>query len=115
MKPLLALLTFVALATAARAEWADVKPGMDTAAVLRCVGAPLMQSKNRGLVQIWTYDHRGYIEFANGTVSYFEAPKVPAVTKTPTPSTHGLAQQATKLAKPIAKPIIPKRNQLAAW
>ena len=102
MKPLLALLTFVALATAARAEWADVKPGMDTATVLRCVGAPLMQSKNRGLVQIWTYDHRGYIEFANGTVSYFEAPKVPAPKS-------ALAAAKPAAAKPNANvPVIPR-------
>ncbi len=47
---------------------------MDQSTVRRCVGHPILQNRGKGGAEIWTYDHRGYIEFYRGRLSYYSAP-----------------------------------------
>ena len=64
------------LAATARAEWRDLKPGLDSAAVARHVGRPLMQSMgHRGAFVTWTYDNGGYVMFRDGLVTCWQAPR----------------------------------------
>jgi hypothetical protein len=81
MKTAIALLVAALLAGTARAEWKDLKPGMDQAAALHCVGMPLMLNRGRGGAEVWTYDYCGYIQFQYGRVAYFE-PSKPVIAKT---------------------------------
>lgn len=66
---------FLLLASTAQAAWADLRPGMDQEAVRRCIGQPILQNRGKGGAEIWTYDHRGYVEFHRGRLSYFSAPE----------------------------------------
>ena len=70
------LLIFLLLATCARAQWSDLKAGLEPKAVMRFVGEPLMESKVRGgLFVTWIYDEGGYILFENGVLRYWQAPR----------------------------------------
>jgi len=64
------------LPAVARANWSNLKVGMDRARVAACVGQPLLQNHGRGGAEIWTYDRCGYIEFSRGQVVYW-APSKP--------------------------------------
>jgi hypothetical protein len=102
MKTALSLLAFALLAGAVRADWAELKVGMDQSAALQCVGMPLLQNRGRGGAEVWTYDRRGHIQFQSGRVCAFEASK-PA----PAPATPPTAQaKATppSAKKPVASP-----------
>ena len=59
-----------------RAEWSDLRDGIDARAVLRAVGQPLIRSRARaGLFETWTYDRGGYAMFVRGRLLYWHAPK----------------------------------------
>jgi hypothetical protein len=77
MKSILAIAAVALLTGVARADWKDLKPGMDYRTARTCVGFPLMQNHGRGGAEVWTYDNRGYIQFQNGRVSYWEHPVLP--------------------------------------
>jgi hypothetical protein len=70
------LLTLFAFAcTTARAEWSDVKEGLNVQAVLAAVGTPMMVNKSKSGRQVtWTYDNGAYVLFENGRVRFFKAP-----------------------------------------
>jgi hypothetical protein len=78
MKATTALVLALLLVASARADWKDVKAGMDVKAVWRCVGAPLIENKGKSPIAVWTYDRGGYVMFEAGRVKYWEAPKAPA-------------------------------------
>lgn len=65
---------FLLLAASAQAGWADLRPGMDQDNVRRCIGHPILQNRGKGGAEIWTYDHRGYVEFYRGRLSYYSTP-----------------------------------------
>ena len=68
----LALLT----AASARAEWRDLKAGLDQKSAAELVGSPLMASRGRGGKFVtWTFDHGGYILFENGRIRYWQPPQ----------------------------------------
>lgn len=79
MKSILAIAAIAVLTGAARADWKDLKPGMDYQMAVRCAGMPLMQNHGKGGAEVWTFDNRGYIQFQSGRVAYWNAPKVPTV------------------------------------
>lgn len=67
---------WVLLAAVARAEWRDLRLGSDHAAVLRCIGVPLLSNRSRGGgTETWTYDRGGYIRFENGRVTFWRPPE----------------------------------------
>jgi hypothetical protein len=76
MKRLLLLSLFVcACTTTARAEWRDVKEGLNVQAVLAAIGTPMMVNKSKSGRQVtWTYDDGAYVLFENGRVRFFKAP-----------------------------------------
>jgi hypothetical protein len=82
MKAVLSVVLAVTCVAAARADWKDVKRGMDAPAVMRAIGAPLLQNKARAIAQTWTYDAGGFVLFEGGRAVYWE-PSKPAK---PTPS-----------------------------
>lgn len=70
------VLLFLLAMAGLRAEWRDLKEGLDPKAVEKFIGAPLMQTKARGgLLVTWTYDNGGYVLFENGLVRYWQAPR----------------------------------------
>ncbi len=78
MKTIVKTLLVIALLTAAaaRAEWRDLRVGLDPKAVAELVGQPLMQQRARGGVLVtWTFDHGGYVLFENGRIRYWQAPR----------------------------------------
>lgn len=79
MKSVLAIVAIAVLTGAARADWKDLKPGMDYQTAVHCTGVPLMQNRGKGGAEMWTFDNRGYIEFQFGRVAYWSAPKQPSV------------------------------------
>jgi len=73
MKTLLVIALLAA--TSARAEWRDLKVGLDRKTAAELVGVPLMESKARGGAFVtWTFDHGGYILFDHGRVRYWQPP-----------------------------------------
>ncbi|PTX91461.1 hypothetical protein [Opitutus sp. ER46] len=112
-----ALLTFLLLAAPwARADWCELRAGMDRDSAWRCAGVPLLQNEARGGNAMWTYDRCGYIIFERGRVAYWDAPKPepkkPALAKTtppapaparpaaPAPASRIAAEQHTPVAAP---------------
>jgi hypothetical protein len=85
MKAVLVLLLAVLSGAAARADWKELRPGMDRAAVLRALGAPLLENKGRASSAEWTYDCGGYVMFAGGRATFWETPK-PPVSRSPQPA-----------------------------
>ena len=82
MKKFFLLVLFAVAAASARAEWKNVKEGLDQKTALQTLGAPLMVSKSKsGMQQTWTYDRGAYIIFVFGRVRYWAAPKVKQVAK----------------------------------
>lgn len=75
MKKVVAVALVALLTAVARADWKDLKRGMDTRAAWQCAGIPLMESKGRGAAEAWTYDQGGYILLERGQVVYWEAPR----------------------------------------
>lgn len=77
MKAVVSVALAMVLATAARAEWKDLKEGMDAPTALQCIGAPLLVNQGRTVSQlwVWTYDLGGYVQFEHGLVTYWQAPK----------------------------------------
>jgi hypothetical protein len=69
-------LTFLLLAATARADWKDLKEGLDLRTVERLVGAPLIENgSRRGSFVNWTYDVGGYVLFEGGRVKFWQAPR----------------------------------------
>lgn len=75
MKAVLAVALALTAAASLRADWAELQPGMDAPAALKCIGTPIMASHGVLASSIWTYDSGGFVLFANGRVSYWERPK----------------------------------------
>ncbi len=76
MKRVVLLLLFLVSGALARADWSDVREGMDGEAVLVFVGTPLIVSKSRsGAQETWTYDDGAYVLFERGRVSFWSAPR----------------------------------------
>lgn len=74
VKALSAILVPLVLASAAHADWNDLRLGMAAPAATHCVGVPLMSTAARGY-DMWTYDAGGYILFEGGVISYWHAPR----------------------------------------
>jgi hypothetical protein len=106
MKAVLSVVAALLLAGVARAEWKDVKPGMDGKAVIEAVGMPLIQNRGRGGAELWTYDDCGFIQFNGGRVVFFDAPKsvraamVAAKARAVAPVAQGQAIKTPRLVKP---------------
>lgn len=103
MKP--ACIVFLLLAASARAEWADVKQGMDQPTVMQALGAPILMNKGKAGAEVWTYDRRGYIQFQYGRVMWWDASRpdpraaAPTARKTEAPLTHSSEKKATPAGK----------------
>lgn len=70
----LVVLALLAVSTA-RAEWRDLKTGLDAKSAAELVGQPLMATKARGGVMVtWVFDHGGYMLFENGRLRFWQAP-----------------------------------------
>ncbi len=66
---------FVLAASCARADWKDLKEGLDPTTAEHCVGAPLFGNRSRGGTFVtWTYDNGGFIFFENGRVHFWQPP-----------------------------------------
>jgi hypothetical protein len=114
MKRLLLVLLLAGVCAPARAEWKDLKAGIDVQAVLAAVGTPLMVSKSRqGLQVTWTYDDGAYVLFENGRVRFWQPPVAKrkatshcesqnAAKRSPTPSY--LGERLTRVGVPIVQP-----------
>lgn len=61
---------------AARAQWADLKTGLDAQMVAKALGQPLIVSQKKGgIYATWTYDRGGYVMFENGRVTFWQPSK----------------------------------------
>ncbi len=68
---------FLVLAAVARAEWKDIKEGLDPVTVEQCVGAPLFGNRSRGGTFVsWIYDNGGFVYFENGRVRFWQSPAI---------------------------------------
>lgn len=94
MKTILALAVIAVLAGEARADWKDIKAGMDYGTAVRCAGVPLMEIRGKGGCETWTYDYTGYIQFQYGHVTYWEQPKAPIAQAASKPAATAVAQSA---------------------
>lgn len=75
MKRLVLLVLLVCVCATARADWADVREGIDAQAVMAAVGVPLLVNASKTKRQVtWTYDDGAYILFENGRVRFWQAP-----------------------------------------
>ena len=77
MKAVLLIALTTLVAGVARADWKDIKPGMDARTAWNCAGVPIIRSKGPA-AEMWTYDNGGYILLSGSRVTYWEAPKAPA-------------------------------------
>lgn len=76
MQLMTALLLALASGLTARADWSDMRAGLDEKATLAAVGAPIIASRSKSRVQAtWTYDAGGYIQFERGRVAHWQVPK----------------------------------------
>jgi hypothetical protein len=66
---------FLLAASCVRADWKDLKEGLDLAAAEQCVGAPLFGNQSRGGTYVnWVFDNGGYILFECGHVRFWQQP-----------------------------------------
>jgi hypothetical protein len=71
------LIAVLLVVASVRADWKDLKEGMEQRAVVEAVGAPLMATRvRRGLLETWLYDGGGCVYFVKGRVQYWQMPKV---------------------------------------
>lgn len=75
----------VASATPSRADWTQLRKGIDENAAVAAVGAPMIASRSKSRMHsTWTYDFGGYVQFEAGRVVHWSAPQLPAgVTELP--------------------------------
>ena len=67
---------FLFVVSLARADWKDLKEGLDPKTAEQLVGAPLFTNQTRGgSLVTWTYDHGGYILFESGRIKFWQAPR----------------------------------------
>lgn len=72
------LIIALLLVSCARADWKDLKVGLDPQTAAELVGAPLFQNRTRGGTMVnWVFDNGGFILFENGRVKFWQAPTVP--------------------------------------
>jgi len=98
----------VASAATSRADWDDLRPGLDQQATLAAVGTPIIASHSRSRVHAtWTYDAGGYIQFEQGRVAHWQAPKAAA---------GGALNAAAVASAPVAAvtPVAATRTQRSA-
>lgn len=57
-----------------RAEWRDLKAGLDPTQTLAALGEPLFVNKSRGC-EIWIYDRGGQVEFEKGRLAFWQQPR----------------------------------------
>lgn len=80
MKAVLAVVVALFATIAARADWKDLKKGMDRTTAMQCVGVPILTSRGHaGAFEVWTYDSGGFVMFEGGVVTYWEHSKTPVV------------------------------------
>lgn len=81
MKAVLAIAVALVAIASARADWKDLKKGMDHTAILQCVGAPMQANRGHGgAFEVWTYDAGGFVMLEGGRVTYWQPSKaVPAI------------------------------------
>ncbi len=104
MKVVLAWAVALVATVVARADWKDLKPGMDRGAAWHCVGAPILQNHGHGVFEVWTYDAGGYVMFEAGSVTYWE-PSKPAPAEGRPLVMHELAKPGQEtVARRAAKP-----------
>ena len=87
----------VLLPAAARADWTNLRVGMERERVASCVGQPLLQNHGRAGAEIWTYDRCGYIEFQHGRLTFW-VPSKPDPSRQP--PTRAMLAQRPKSARP---------------
>ena len=59
-----------------KAEWKDLREGLEVPAVILAIGQPLIKSRTRaGLFETWTYDRGGYAVFVRARLSYWREPR----------------------------------------
>ncbi len=75
MKLVLTIAAVLLLSGVARADWKDLKPGMDQQAAFAAAGVPMMQNRGKAGAEVWTYDRSGCIQFSYGRVTCWEQPK----------------------------------------
>ena len=64
------------LVSCARADWKDLKAGLDPKTAGELVGAPLFENRTRGGTMVnWVFDNGGFILFENGRVKFWQAPR----------------------------------------
>lgn len=98
MKAVVAVALALGLSGQLRADWNDLKPGMDARAAVQCVGTPILQSEGRAASALWNYDSGGFVLFAAGRVTYWEAPKIKPLA--PIPSSAPAQVHAPARSKP---------------
>lgn len=103
MKTVVAVALVALLTAVARADWKDLKRGMDTRTAWQCVGFPLMESKGRGTAEAWTYDQGGYILLERGHVVYWEMPRPEKAAAAAAAARLAKTESAKKMAKPVGK------------
>jgi hypothetical protein len=108
---------FLLAAPCVRADWKDLKEGLDPAAAEQCVGAPLFGNQTRGGTYVnWVYDNGGYILFECGHVRFWQQPSeknggVPSLASAPVPvasSPGKLTSPAARANRPTQSVIVPR-------
>jgi hypothetical protein len=102
MKTVLPIVLAAMCVATARADWKDLKQGMDRAAVLRAVGTPLIENKGRSVAQVWTFDSGGYVIFEGGRAAFWEPPK-PIPAPRPKPVIEAKTSRPSPAANVLAK------------
>jgi hypothetical protein len=102
MKKVLPVVLAAMCVATARADWKDLKQGMDRAAVLRAVGTPLLENKGRSVAQVWTFDAGGYVIFEGGRATFWEQPKPMPVAR-PKPVIEAKTSRPSPKANVLAK------------
>lgn len=106
----------VASAATSRADWNDLRKGLDPQATLAAVGTPIIASQSKSRVHAtWTYDAGGYIQFEQGRVAHWQAPKaaagaaLSAAPVTSAPVVAAAPAAATRAQRPATNPATTRR------
>lgn len=111
MKRALCVASVLLIGAQLRADWSDLKPGMDANLARACVGMPLFGTNGRATQQ-WNFDHGGYILFERGRVIYWQQPTPPKLVQARPAE---IAKKAPAAAKPGAAPSKKPSVLASAW